>query len=114
MCNSTKCDVHEQVNHEFHCLFEDGSRFEAGVGDRICEIADDKQAAAVIVSAHRKSMLSEFMLGSTSNFLVHSCARPVVVLYGPRREVRTATLSAVNVPCIHCRATQQLWYCAGQ
>ena len=56
-------------------------------GERICEIAEDKGARAVIVSAHRKSMLTEFLLGSTTNYLTRSCMRPVVVLHGPRGEV---------------------------
>lgn len=56
-------------------------------GERICEIAEDKEARAVMVSAHRKSMLTEFLLGSTTNYLTHSCKRPVVVLHGPRGEV---------------------------
>lgn len=41
----------------------------------------------MIVSAHRKSKLTEFLLGSTTNYLTHSCKRPVVVLHGPRGEV---------------------------
>ena len=52
----------------------------------------------MIVSAHRKSMLTEFLLGSTTNYLTHSCKRPVVVLHGPRGEVY---LPPPSIPQIH-------------
>lgn len=68
-------------------------------GERICEIAEDKEARAVIVSAHRKSMLTEFLLGSTTNYLTHSCKRPVVVLHAPRGEVCSCPLHSLYCLC---------------
>jgi nucleotide-binding universal stress UspA family protein len=76
-----------QVDFELNVLYEEGAAFGGGIGDRICELAEELNAAAVVVGAHRKSMLAEFMMGSISNFLVHQCSKPVVVLHAPRQKV---------------------------
>lgn len=52
-------------------------------------MANEVDATAVVVSSHRKSMLAEFMMGSISNFLVHQCDKPVIVLHAPRFSVRS-------------------------
>jgi nucleotide-binding universal stress UspA family protein len=53
----------------------------AGVGNTICDKAEELQAAAVVLSSHSKSRLAELLTGSMSNFLTHNCPRPVIVLH---------------------------------
>lgn len=75
------------MDYEFNVVCEEGAAFGAGIGDNIVSMANDVDATAVVVSSHRKSMLAEFMMGSISNFLVHQCEKPVIVLHAPRLEV---------------------------
>lgn len=70
-------------------LCEEGPALGAGIGDNIVSMANEVDATAVVVSSHRKSMLAEFMMGSISNFLVHQCDKPVIVLHAPRLSVRS-------------------------
>jgi hypothetical protein len=87
-------------------LLEEGAAFGGGVGDKICKTVDRVDAAAVVVGAHRKSALAEFIMGSISNFLVHQCSVPVAVLHAPRAEVASC-LVACRVPCyLYCPSMQ--------
>jgi len=62
---------------------EDGAAYGVGVGDTVNSVAKELDAAMVVVASHRKSALTEFLMGSISNFLVHHAERPVLVLHAP-------------------------------
>lgn len=85
-----------QVDYGFSVLCEEGAAFGAGIGDNIVRMANDVDATAVVVSSHRKSMLAEFMMGSISNFLVHQCEKPVIVLHAPRLSVRSSPHAGIK------------------
>ena len=75
-----------QVPYTVHIVGEEGAAFGGGVGDKVNALAEDLDATLIVVAAHRKSALAEFIMGSISNFLVHSSLLPVLVLHAPRKE----------------------------
>eukprot|EP00892_Ulva_mutabilis_P010199 jgi/Ulvmu1/7551/UM037_0095.1 len=85
-----------EVDYEFNVVCEEGAAFGAGIGDNIVSMAAEVDATAVVVSSHRKSMLAEFMMGSISNFLVHQCEKPVIVLHAPRLEASMQHLKTTD------------------
>lgn len=56
----------------------------SGVGEVICEAAENHDVAAVIVGSRGHSGLRAALLGSVSNAVLHHCRRPVIV--APRGE----------------------------
>jgi nucleotide-binding universal stress UspA family protein len=53
---------------------------EMDVADSIVDIADDRDAAAVVVGSHGTSGLRSRLLGGTSRRVLAHCTRPVVVI----------------------------------
>jgi nucleotide-binding universal stress UspA family protein len=49
------------------------------IGTVLCRKAEELNAAVLVVARHDKSKLSQFFLGSVSQFCVEHCKRPVVV-----------------------------------
>lgn len=67
-------------------LLESGAGNNMAIGDRICQLADDVGAAAVVVGNSHKNLLARALTGSISSFLVHECRhRPVVTIHAPRK-----------------------------
>jgi nucleotide-binding universal stress UspA family protein len=50
------------------------------VADAIVDVADDRDAAAVVVGSHGTSGLRSRLLGGTSRRVLARCMRPVVVV----------------------------------
>eukprot|EP01025_Chloroclados_australasicus_P031849 TRINITY_DN3225_c0_g2_i1.p1 TRINITY_DN3225_c0_g2~~TRINITY_DN3225_c0_g2_i1.p1 ORF type:complete len:371 (-),score=54.99 TRINITY_DN3225_c0_g2_i1:2639-3751(-) len=57
------------------------------VSQAICDIGSDLEASLVVMSAHTKGFLEEFFRGSHTNYCVHHCQYPVVVLHPPKNGV---------------------------
>lgn len=53
----------------------------AGVGQAICDKAEELGAAVVVLGSHMSGGLMEFMLGSVATHVAHHCRRPVAVLH---------------------------------
>lgn len=82
-------------------LLDEGIAFGGGVGDKVADKAEELDAAAVVVASHPKNRFTEFLMGSVSNFLVHHCPQPVLVLRAPP-EVR------LPLDCMHQTGCQPL------
>lgn len=50
------------------------------VGHIICEKAADLSAAFVLMGNHNKGPLTEFFIGSVTQYVTHHCKKPVVVV----------------------------------
>mmetsp|Transcript_3120 Transcript_3120/g.8875 ORF Transcript_3120/g.8875 Transcript_3120/m.8875 type:complete len:399 (-) Transcript_3120:798-1994(-) len=50
-------------------------------GDAIVELAEKFDAAAVVMASHSKNPLAELFHGSVTNFCLHNCSKPVVILH---------------------------------
>eukprot|EP01024_Parvocaulis_polyphysoides_P023193 TRINITY_DN21442_c0_g1_i2.p4 TRINITY_DN21442_c0_g1~~TRINITY_DN21442_c0_g1_i2.p4 ORF type:complete len:156 (-),score=19.39 TRINITY_DN21442_c0_g1_i2:441-908(-) len=51
------------------------------IGDVVCKKAEELEACAVVMAKHQKSKVMEFFLGSVTNYCMHRCRRPVVVVH---------------------------------
>lgn len=56
---------------------------EDAVWAALVRLADERQAAAVVVGSRGRSGLRSALLGSVSLAVVHNCRRPVVVVHPP-------------------------------
>eukprot|EP01026_Neomeris_dumetosa_P047719 TRINITY_DN4106_c0_g1_i1.p2 TRINITY_DN4106_c0_g1~~TRINITY_DN4106_c0_g1_i1.p2 ORF type:complete len:375 (-),score=31.44 TRINITY_DN4106_c0_g1_i1:613-1737(-) len=56
------------------------------VSQAICDIAQDLHASMIIMSSHSKNFLQELFKGSHTNYCVHHCSDPVVVLHPPKMQ----------------------------
>jgi len=52
----------------------------AKVGELVCEVAAATNAACVAMARHGKGTLQELVTGSVTNYCVHHCGSPVVVI----------------------------------
>jgi nucleotide-binding universal stress UspA family protein len=52
-------------------------------GKMICDLAKNWSAAVIVMGRNQKSMLSEILLGSTSNYVLHHAACSVMVIQIP-------------------------------
>jgi nucleotide-binding universal stress UspA family protein len=84
-----------KVDYELDLMREAGEGLNGGVGDRICELASKLNADAVIMASHRLGKLSEFLLGSVTQYCISRCEQPMVVLHSstkyPDPSVQRAT-----------------------
>lgn len=53
----------------------------ASISGAICDVAEDRQAAAVVIAGYGKGPIAEFLLGSVTNYVTHHCTRPTVVFH---------------------------------
>lgn len=58
---------------------------EDNVAHTISHTAERLNAAALVLSAHGKGSLLEWLVGSVANYCAHHCRQPVVVLHGSGR-----------------------------
>lgn len=63
-----------------------------GVARTICAMADEVDAAAVVMAGHKHSTWVEFMLGSVTNYCSHHCHKPVLVLHPASAGCQAAAL----------------------
>mmetsp|Transcript_38582 Transcript_38582/g.109113 ORF Transcript_38582/g.109113 Transcript_38582/m.109113 type:complete len:451 (+) Transcript_38582:278-1630(+) len=70
-------DIEPEYIPRAHASFETPKM----IGDVIVELAEECDAAAVVMASHNKSPLAEFFLGSITNFCSHHCPKPVVILH---------------------------------
>lgn len=70
-----------RVAFELNVLTDYGTDPLSGVASAVVSVAEQLAAAALVVSGHRKGSLAEWLLGSVSDFAIHRCAVPVVVLH---------------------------------
>jgi nucleotide-binding universal stress UspA family protein len=52
------------------------------VGHCVCNKADDIQATLVVIPSQDRSSVSELLLGSVTQHVLHRCKRPVLVAKG--------------------------------
>ncbi len=53
------------------------------VADTLVRLAEEREAQAIVVGAHRHGRLSELLLGGTSQGVIRKAPRPVLVVRGP-------------------------------
>jgi len=66
------------------------------IGEIILAKAEELDAAAVVMASHNKGPIREFLTGSITNFCIHHCAQPVVVLHNvpkPEQDARAVWMS---------------------
>ncbi len=63
------------ITAEFDCQFGDAGR-------KICDLARDWQADLIIVGRRGRTGLSEMLLGSVSNYLVHHAPCSILIVQG--------------------------------
>jgi nucleotide-binding universal stress UspA family protein len=51
------------------------------VGDDLCHAAERLGAAALVLAAHKRGAVLEFLFGSVSSHAQHHCSQPVIVLH---------------------------------
>eukprot|EP01025_Chloroclados_australasicus_P016324 TRINITY_DN1814_c0_g1_i2.p4 TRINITY_DN1814_c0_g1~~TRINITY_DN1814_c0_g1_i2.p4 ORF type:complete len:156 (+),score=15.35 TRINITY_DN1814_c0_g1_i2:696-1163(+) len=51
------------------------------IGGVVCRKAEELEACAVVMAKHQKSKVTEFFLGSVTNYCMHRCRIPVVVVH---------------------------------
>ena len=59
------------------------ARSDGGVWPRIVELAEERDARAVVVGPRGRSAIGSVLLGSVSSGVAHHCRRPVVVIPAP-------------------------------
>jgi len=52
------------------------------VGHIICQKAQDIKATIVVMANHNKNAVTEFFMGSVSQYVMHHCRKPVLVTRG--------------------------------
>ena len=53
-----------------------------GIGEAICDQADELQASAVIIAASSRKGRMRYVLGPTAEFVINCCQHPVVLAKG--------------------------------
>lgn len=53
---------------------------EGSSGQMICHVADEVDADVVVVGSHGRGFLKRVLIGSISEYVVHHCRRPVLVV----------------------------------
>lgn len=51
------------------------------IGNVVCKKAEDLEVISVIMASHSKSKLTEFFLGSVTNYCTHHCKKPILVVH---------------------------------
>ena len=69
-----------QVPHELSVVEQNITK--AGIGEAICQFADDCKAAAVVVTASSRQGRVRFVLGPTIEYIINRCQHPVVLSHG--------------------------------
>jgi nucleotide-binding universal stress UspA family protein len=52
------------------------------IGELVCKRAQKLNAAVLLMAKHKRGALKEFFIGSVSNYALHHCKQPVLVLHG--------------------------------
>lgn len=52
----------------------------SSVGHVVCQKASELRAAAVVMGNHNKGPVKEFFIGSVSQYVMHHCKVPVVIV----------------------------------
>eukprot|EP01025_Chloroclados_australasicus_P064976 TRINITY_DN877_c0_g1_i1.p1 TRINITY_DN877_c0_g1~~TRINITY_DN877_c0_g1_i1.p1 ORF type:complete len:386 (-),score=40.68 TRINITY_DN877_c0_g1_i1:340-1497(-) len=67
------------------------------IGEVICNAARKIDAAAVVMGSHGKAALSEWFIGSVSNYVKHHATKPVMLLHNTHLEKCDASEEPCNV-----------------
>lgn len=51
------------------------------IGNVVCQRAEALAVAAVVIAGQRKSKVGDFLMGSITNFCLHHCKKPVLVVH---------------------------------
>ena len=51
------------------------------IGNVVCQRAEALAVTAVVVAGHNKSRVGDFLMGSVTNFCMHHCKKPVLVVH---------------------------------
>ncbi|KAL3132973.1 hypothetical protein ABBQ38_006883 [Trebouxia sp. C0009 RCD-2024] len=51
------------------------------IGNVVCQRAEALAVVAVVISGHSKSEVGDFLMGSVTNFCLHHCKKPVLVVH---------------------------------
>ena len=51
------------------------------IGSVICKKAEELHAVLVAMAVHTKTRLQEFFMGSVTNYVLHHCKRPLVIVH---------------------------------
>ncbi len=62
-------------------MTDEGRRRHKHVGMAVCEKAEELNAEPLVLFAHHRSKLEEWLLGSVSKFCAANCKRPVVLVH---------------------------------
>ena len=57
------------------------------IGVVLVKLAEQLNAAALVLAKHDKGRLSEFLLGSVTRYVTHHCRQPVLVMHADRAGV---------------------------
>eukprot|EP00798_Chlamydomonas_sp_ICE-L_P001217 gene1217-32558_t len=71
-----------KVHLQTHVVCSSVANSKAKLGKIINNIATDAHGSAVLVSSHSKGGLTEVLIGSVADWLVHNCKTPLIVLHG--------------------------------
>jgi nucleotide-binding universal stress UspA family protein len=80
------------------------ARAERSVAAAIVQLADERDASAIVVGSRGRSSVRSAVLGSVSNALVHHCDRPVLVVHPPGDLTLEQGLGGVRVEALEVRA----------
>ena len=69
-----------QVKHELS--IRELSIDRTGIGEAICDQADDLKAAAVVMSASSRQGRMLYVLGPTCEYVINRCHHPVILSHG--------------------------------
>lgn len=58
------------------------------VGHCICAEAEALHASCVVVAAHSRGRIRELFVGSVTEYCVHNCSRPLVIVRPPMGDAR--------------------------
>ena len=56
------------------------------IGRAVCNTAEELEASPLVLFAHHKGRLEEFLLGSVSKFCAANCSRPVVLVHPEKKK----------------------------
>ena len=51
------------------------------IGALLCRRAEQLNAAVLVMAKHNRGAVKEFFIGSVSNYALHHCKQPVLVLH---------------------------------